>query len=177
MVKNKAKFFGAYIMDMLLAYNNTNGSQSIRDFWVCFLLIFCFLVFYLFFCLQPTLPVFVDEVKCEGSRGNFLTAWSRRNIDQDLYFYLEKNWRNPNFPLRLMDPPLPPLSHEIAKDWNKYSKYGTFARSDHASFWYPLDREKTLNAILLSDLGVNLHFFTLFIIYLQKQTLLTQIFL
>ena len=45
MVKNKAKFFGAYIMDMLLAYNNTNGSQSIRDFWVCFLLIFCFLIF------------------------------------------------------------------------------------------------------------------------------------
>jgi hypothetical protein len=32
--KNKAKFRGAYIMDVLLSYNNTNGSQSLRDFWV-----------------------------------------------------------------------------------------------------------------------------------------------
>lgn len=52
-----------------------------------------------------------------------------------------------------MDPPLPNLSHEVSKNWSKYSKYGTFARSDHASFWYPLERDTTFRSILLSDLG------------------------
>ncbi|OTF81903.1 hypothetical protein BLA29_011457, partial [Euroglyphus maynei] len=122
-------------MDMLLAYNTTESSQSLRDFW-------------------PTLPAFVEEIQDGGSRGNFMTVWSRRNIDHDLYFFLEKNWKNKNiFPLKLMDPPLPNLSHEVSKNWSKYSKYGTFARSDHASFWYPLERDTTFRSILLSDLG------------------------
>jgi len=95
----------------------------------------------------------VEEVKENGAKGNFMTAWSRRNIDQDLYFFLEKNWKNTKYPLRLMDPPLPTWSHEVARNWTRYSKYGTFARSDHASFWYPIDRDKSFNAILLSDLG------------------------
>jgi hypothetical protein len=98
--------------------------------------------------------MFVEEVRESGSKGNFMTAWSRRNIDQDLYFFLEKNWKNSKFPLRLLDPPLPTWSHEVAKNWTRYSKYGTFARSDHASFWYPIDRDKSFNAILLSDLGL-----------------------
>ncbi|XP_046908957.2 uncharacterized protein LOC124490482 [Dermatophagoides farinae] len=133
--KNQAKFNGAYIMDMLLAYNTTESSQSLRDFW-------------------PTLPAFVEEIQDAGSRGNFMTAWSRRNIDQDLFFFLEKNWKNKQiYPLKLMDPPLPTLSHEVSKNWSKYSKYGTFARSDHASFWYPIERDTTFRSILLSDLG------------------------
>ncbi|KAI2806162.1 hypothetical protein BLOT_005173 [Blomia tropicalis] len=133
--KNQAKFNGAYIMDMLLAYNTTEESQSLRDFW-------------------PTLPGFVEEVKEAGARGNFMTAWSRRNIDHDLFYFLEKNWKNKYlFPIKLMDPPLPTYSHDVARNWSKYSKYGTFARSDHASFWYPIEKDTTFRAILLSDLG------------------------
>ena len=83
-----------------------------------------------------------------------MTAWSRRNIDHDLYFFLEKNWKNRHlYPIKLMDPPLPTFSHEVSKSWSRYSKYGTFARSDHASFWYPIDRQTTFRSILLSDLG------------------------
>ncbi len=103
---------------------------------------------------QPTLPAFVEEVKETGARGNFLSAWARRNIDQDLFFFLEKNWRNKRaYPIKLMDPPLPTYSHEVARSWSKYSKYGTFARSDHASFWYPIEKETTFHSVLLSDLG------------------------
>lgn len=83
-----------------------------------------------------------------------MTAWSRRNIDHDLYFFLERNWQNKDkYPLKLLDPPLPTLSQEVSKNWSKYSKYGTFARSDHASFWYPIERDLSFRSILLSDLG------------------------
>jgi hypothetical protein len=98
--------------------------------------------------------MFVEEVRDSGSKGNFMAAWSRTNIDQHLYFFLEKNWKNSKFPLRLLDPPLPTWSHEVAKNWTRYSKYGTVARSNHATFWYSIDRDKSFNAILLSDLGL-----------------------
>ena len=133
--KNRATFKGAYVMDMILSYNNTMGSQSLRDFW-------------------PTVPTFVEEVRETGSRGNFVSVWARRNIDQDLFFFLDKNWRNRGkYPLKIMDPPLPTFSAEVAKSWAKYSKFGTFARSDHASFWYPIEKDTTFRAILINDLG------------------------
>jgi len=133
--KNRATFKGAYVIDMILTYNNSINSQSVRDFW-------------------STVPSFVEDVKETGNRGNFVSVWARRNIDQDLYFFLDRNWRNKmKYPLKIMDPPLPSYSSEVNKNWSKYSKYGTFARSDHASFWYPTEKETTFKAILLHDLG------------------------
>ena len=77
--------------------------------------------------------MFVEQVRDSGSKGNFMTAWSRANIDQHLYLFLENNCKNSKFALRLLDPPLLTWSHEVAKNWTRYSKYGTFA-----SFGIPL---------------------------------------
>lgn len=155
MRKNKANFKGAYIMDMLLAYNTTEDSQSLRDFWVMIIasLTKCIVNNCSIFP-KPTLPGFVADVKEAGAKGNFMSAWARRTIDQELFDHLARNWRNKEkYPLKLMDPPLPSYSHEVAKNWSKYAKYGTFARSDHASFWYPIEKNATFKSILLSDLG------------------------
>jgi hypothetical protein len=81
--------------------------------------------------------------------------------------FLEKNWKNSKFVLRLLDPPLPTWSHEVAKNWTRYSKYGTFA-----SFWYPIDRDESFNAILLSNLGLCL-VLTNSLIPLRKISLMT----
>lgn len=97
----------------------------------------------------------MKDVRQDHSRGDFLAAWARRGVDTELVEVLRRNWNNNSgqYPLRVMDPPLPAMSSEIEKNWAKYEKLGTFARSDHASFWYPVDKWRTFNAILLSDLG------------------------
>jgi hypothetical protein len=57
------------------------------------------------------------------------------------------------YKISLMDPLMPRLGSEIDRRYEKYRKYETFMRSDHASFWYPTKRNLTFNAILITDLG------------------------
>lgn len=89
-----------------------------------------------------------------------MAIWMRKNVDGHVYQALQNEWRktsrsSPNsnpFKIRAFDPPLPSSSPSA----NELFRYGTFTRSDHASFWYHKHPSypHTLNAILLTDMGM-----------------------
>lgn len=78
--------------------------------------------------------------------------WMRQGVDGDVYKPLANEWRGSSkYKLRAFDPKLPagpPSSAELYR-------FGTFTRSDHASFWYHkhANYKETLNAVLLTDMG------------------------
>lgn len=84
-------------------------------------------------------------------RGNYIAVWNRKGIDKELWTKLSEVWNESpdkeRFKLFNMDPRLP------YKVTGKYNDLGTFIRSDHANFWFPKNYDKSLNAVLLTDLG------------------------
>ena len=87
----------------------------------------------------------------DGNRGDFIAIWMRKNVDGAVFDPILNEWTgHPKYKLRAFDPPLPaePLKIEL-------TRYSTFTRSDHASFWYHKhpNYKKTLPSILLTDMG------------------------
>ena len=88
----------------------------------------------------------------EGNRGDFIAVWTRQGVDSEVHKSLVNEWKgSTKFKLRTFDPLLPadtPSSTDLYR-------FGTFTRSDHASFWYHKHPEytQTLNAVLLTDMG------------------------
>jgi hypothetical protein len=133
--KNGAKVVGAIIMDMILEHDMSRNSQSLGP-------------------IATALPDWSLSVKQNGYKGDFAAVWARKGVDNHLYQTLKRNWISKSkYKLSLMDPLLPRLGSQMDVKYGKYSKYNTFVRSDHASFWYPTERDITFNAILITDLG------------------------
>jgi len=135
LVGRKATFLGAYVIDMALNYDPNPGSQTLpRD-----IMIAC--------------PGVTSKIAQDGNRGDFIAVWMRKGIDGHIYKKLMEEWgSNSKYKLRAFDPILPggePSPSDLYR-------YGTFTRSDHASFWYHKHPsfKNTLNAILLTDMGV-----------------------
>lgn len=100
------------------------------------------------------MPEWSERVKKDGSRGDFITVWARREVDNVLYEALQRNWlREDKYKLRIQDSPLPQCGNELSQNYWEFEKYSNFMRSDHASFWYPTEKNVSFNAILLHDLG------------------------
>jgi len=83
-------------------------------------------------------------------------VWMRKGVDNKIYESLVNEWKShPKYKLRTFDPLLPstePTSTDLYR-------FGTFTRSDHASFWYHKHpSKKSLNAILITDMGKEMHF-------------------
>lgn len=95
------------------------------------------------------------KIQREGNRGDFIGIWARRQVDTSVAEAFQKTWiefnDSPKVKLRTFDPPLPSTSPSA----NELYRYGTFTRSDHASFWYHklVNYPKSLKAILLTDMG------------------------
>lgn len=100
-------------------------------------------------------PSVTAKIAQEGNRGDFIAVWVRQGVDGDVYKSLANEWKgSTKFKLRLFDPLLPsgpPTAADLFR-------FGTFTRSDHASFWYHKhpNFKKTLNAVLLTDMGTGL---------------------
>lgn len=84
-------------------------------------------------------------------RGDWMSVWSRKGIDDFLYQALESKWNHSSpYKLFLMNPSLP----ESSPTPFDMVRAGFFMRSDHAAFWYHRHHSyETLNAILLCDMG------------------------
>ncbi|OTF79280.1 hypothetical protein BLA29_009132 [Euroglyphus maynei] len=136
--KHRLPIKGAIIMDMLLEYDPTIGSQLVHG-------------------IGNHLPQWRDRVRQNQFRGDFAAVWARHDVDSKLFQTLQSNWQNEHkYKLFLMDIPLPKLGRHLTfgLESKKLSPYSTFLRSDHSSFWYPHSiKNETINAILLTDLG------------------------
>ena len=148
----KSSFLGAYVIDMALNYDPLPGSQTLpRDIQM---------VGENSRVARPThaasslqgCPSVAAKMALEGNRGDFIAVWMRQGIDGDVYKSLASEWKGSSkYKLRAFDPLLPsgpPTSSDLYR-------FGTFTRSDHASFWYHKHPtfKQTLNAVLLTDMG------------------------
>ena len=145
---NWPEFQGAFILDTIMNYNQTEGSQNIPDDW------------------RGKIPKAYEETRADGFRGDFLSMVGRRGPEAELSNLMEKHWRRLQgdrdhnrlvshdtgmFKLRRFDlslgadiPPLEDLADHIH-----------FLRSDHTRFWYTneTDYQLSLRAVLLTDTG------------------------
>jgi hypothetical protein len=81
-----------------------------------------------------------------------MAVWMRKGVDGGVFKSLSSEWKSsPKYKLRTFDPVLPSTEPSASDLY----RFGTFTRSDHASFWYHKhpSYKKSLNAILLTDMG------------------------
>ena len=102
--------------------------------------------------LQQACPGVTGKIAQDGNRGDFMAVWMRKGVDGSVYKSLLNQWKSsPKYKLRTFDPILPSTEPSASDLY----RFGTFTRSDHASFWYHKhpNFKKSLNAILLTDMG------------------------
>lgn len=166
LLKNKSKFLGAYIIDMVLNYDSSPGSQTLpRDIVVVSLesnqsLRNCLFNQNFDFIIQGT-PEVSRKIAQDGDRGDFVACWTRKGVDSHVFSSLASEWKRSTgrslsssvYKLRPFEPNLP----STAPSANDLYRFGTYTRSDHASFWYHKHPtyKSTLNAVLLTDMGMN----------------------
>ncbi|ODN05151.1 Aminopeptidase YwaD [Orchesella cincta] len=132
-----SRFQGAFIMDTIMNFNDTDGSQIFPTEW------------------SLALPEVYDQIADNQHRGDFLSMIYRRDVDKKMAARFQYHWdkstveprfRLTPFPLRLTAE-LPPM--EVLAD------HLNFLRSDHSRFWYMNDSSvpTTLNAVLMTDTG------------------------
>ncbi|XP_022251391.1 uncharacterized protein LOC106467485 isoform X2 [Limulus polyphemus] len=128
-------FQGAFILDSVLNYNGSIGSQDLpEDF-------------------QTVLPSLTRYLQLGGSIGDFLAMFSRDGVDSTIAQRFQKAWeRLSKDEYRLINTAIrlparfPPAS--------LLTSHLSFLRSDHVMFWYHNNTNfPTLNAVLLTDTG------------------------
>lgn len=151
---------------MVLNYDSSPGSQTLpRDIVIVSFIpriINAEKLIHNCFCLwtQGT-PEVSRKIAQDGDRGDFVACWTRKGVDSQIFDALASEWkrstaRSPSssaYKLRPFEPNLP----STAPSANDLYRYGTYTRSDHASFWYHKHPtfKSTLNAVLLTDMGMN----------------------
>ncbi|RWS04742.1 uncharacterized protein B4U79_02535, partial [Dinothrombium tinctorium] len=137
LVKNGANFLGAFITDMVLRQEPDENSQKLPT------------------DVEKAVPNAAAQIKANQNRGDFIAVWSRKSVDYELWQSLSKSrsqlQSSLKFKLIEFDCPLPATRATASE----LRRYGTFTRSDHASFWYHKNANypSTLNAVLLTDMG------------------------
>ncbi|RWS29321.1 uncharacterized protein B4U80_11618 [Leptotrombidium deliense] len=136
-IQRGVKFIGSYILDMVLNYDTSVNSQTLPNDFVL------------------AIPGITTKLKSNKNRGDFISVWTRKNVDTPLFTALSNAWTQSNksskYKLIEFRAPLPSKNPSP----NDLYRYGTFTRSDHASFWYHdvHSYADTLRAVLLTDMG------------------------
>lgn len=143
------EFQGAFIMDTILNFNDTEGSQSIPDSWH-----------------DKIYGDAYNEVAEDGFKGNFISLVYRQQPEKKLAGVIENHWNSlsndedyktfvssspQKFKIRRYEIGLGatlPTTHELTDHIH-------FLRSDHARFWYSneTDYQLSLRGVLFTDTG------------------------
>ncbi|XP_032776935.2 uncharacterized protein LOC116915901 [Daphnia magna] len=75
-----AQLKGAYVLDTIMNYNETQFSQTLSPEW------------------QTALPLFWEDIQAENKTGDFLAILYRKNVDATLADTLAYNWKNDGKP-------------------------------------------------------------------------------
>merc|ERR1719193_1417297 len=146
---NWPDFQGAIIMDTIIDFNDTKDSQDWPDKW------------------QEAAPETYEAIVKNDRKGDFLNIFYRHEAEGKLANMMKLHNQDlsnskvfPNddmiaersrfnyLELGLDMPTLPPPVQELAK-------FGEFIRSDHARFWYSVEKGyiSSLRSVLLTDTG------------------------
>ncbi|RWS22576.1 hypothetical protein B4U80_01527 [Leptotrombidium deliense] len=132
-INRNVKFIGAFILEMVLVYNDSPNSQ------------------YLSPDIVRSSPRVVERINKTGNRGNFVAIWKRDFLDNDLWKLFNEAWDNVETPSKYnLYPFSAPFPLNASVDLIR--EYPTFIRSDHAPFWH-LGNGKLLPALLITDMG------------------------
>lgn len=159
-----AKVKGAFILDTIMNFNDTQFSQTLSQEW------------------KDALPEFWTQLQAENRTGDFLTAMYRKDVDFVLAKSFADHWPNDDVSHVSPTPPKPTRFRKSQKD-NDDVKVETIGgkyrlkkvrldmdaqvekldllipwldllRSDHARFWYHnLDYPTSFPAVLITDTG------------------------
>ncbi|CAH1266415.1 Hypp3364 [Branchiostoma lanceolatum] len=134
---------GAFVLDSILNYNNTEGAQGFKD-----------ATDYFNVTSIPGVAAAFENVRKDNFRGNFITAVGREGYDYNLYGAFDLSWTfentEPNFKFQ---PAYIPIK-DVAKDGPSdpyWPVYSFLVQGDHYSFWA---ENPDLQAVLISDTGV-----------------------
>merc|ERR1719350_512641 len=143
------EFQGAFIMDTILNFNETENSQIIPELW-----------------RGKISEKVYDEIEDDRLRGNYISLVSREGPEKELADLIEKHWNKlstdedfitmvnskpEKFKIRRYEIGLGatiPSTHELTDHIH-------FLRSDHARFWYSneTDYQLSLRGLLFTDTG------------------------
>ena len=143
---------GAFILDTVLNFNNTENSQDFPPSWS-----------------DQLAGEALKETTREGFRGNFLSLISREQPESELVKIVEKHWNalkqdrqfrentkiNPRkFKLRKM----PTTLENEMPSFENLTNYVNFLRSDHARFWFinEFEYQLSLKSVLFTDTGIEI---------------------
>ena len=141
---------GAFILDTILNFNDTENSQDFPSSWS-----------------DQLAGEALNQTTREGFRGNFLSLISRDQPESELVKIVEKHWNalkqdrqfrentnvNPRkFKLRKM----PTTLENEMPSFENLTNYVNFLRSDHARFWFinEFEYQLSLKSVLFTDTGM-----------------------
>ncbi|CAG7784783.1 unnamed protein product [Allacma fusca] len=132
-----AAFQGAFIMDTIMDFNDTEYSQTFPTDW------------------SLVVPDVYDEVANEKYKGDFLSMIYRRDVDNRLAEKFHFHWGKSNHDQKFKLKPIPLMLTADLPELEILADHLNFLRSDHARFWYMNDSAvpHTLNAVLMTDTG------------------------
>ena len=149
--KKWPEFQGALILDTIMNYNNTAGSQTFPSSWAN----------------KITGTAYQDTVE-DNFRGNFISLISRSGPEKAMADMIERHWNNlardklymktvnpdpSKFKLRRLEIKL----EESMPSTQELTDHIHFLRSDHARFWYSNETQyqMSLRSALFTDTGNN----------------------
>lgn len=142
LVAKRAKFSGAYILEMVMNYDSSSTSQILP------------------LDMVVAVPESALWLQLNGNRGDFVSIWSRRVLDWPLNRAFHDSWQrvvNEAAKLNQTEPKLYAFDPAIPRDPLLLStvRYRAFFNSDHASFWThrSQDYSEYLSAVLITDMG------------------------
>ena len=148
LVSKRSHFTGAYILEMVLNYDNTTQSQILP------------------LDMVMAVPESALWLQLNGNRGDFVGMWSRKVLDYQIANAFTESWRKvneernrtgistilPHVKMYAFDAAIPrdPLLLSTVR-------YRAFFNSDHASFWTHRSTEYSdyLSAVLITDMGAH----------------------
>ena len=144
LVAKRARFSGAYILEMVLNYDNSSSSQILP------------------LDMIMAVPESGIWLQLNSNKGDFVSLWARKVLDWELNHAFHEAWNkynaislatnvsNGEMKLYTFDPPIPrdPLLLSTVR-------FRAFFNSDHASFWTHNSRDYSeyLSAVLITDMG------------------------
>jgi hypothetical protein len=148
LVSKRTHFLGAYILEMVLNYDNSSQSQILPLDMVL------------------AVPESALWLQMNGNRGDFVGLWSRKVLDYQISNAFTESWRKVNEERNrtgihtiLPDLKLYNFDAAIPRDPLLLStvRYRAFFNSDHASFWTHRSPEYSdyLSAVLITDMGAH----------------------
>jgi len=143
------EFQGAFIMDTIMNFNETENSQSIPELW-----------------RGKISETVYDEVEEDEFRGNYISLVSREGPEKELADLIEKHWNklstDEDFKTMVNSKPekFKLRRYEIGLGATipstiELTDHIHFLRSDHARFWYSneTDYQLSLRGLLFTDTG------------------------